>query len=583
MLLSLTLTNTTTTTTTTTMPNSTITLVLCFLAFVCGQVFQAAIHPCPVKFERVATVVAVAPGFSLSGLVLVVLAVLIVHDAVLVLLLHWLAKADVETKSARLASNILKAAVYNAPGLRRPTLLLLPPVPVNDPGPPPHSILVGPPRTIWVLPFLKMHRVGVLLIPRPFWTRAIYRQAVCALGPRAALPIQHPPVLALAPKHSTGSITSPPQDGVPLFRRLLAHLASGDAPVSGQEFDQDDGMQSIDASSTVEEKVGEEPQYRDKDVPEPGAPQYEEPLLDDITAPARPSRAPFLRYVAASALLRRLQFRAVDEACYASIEEVKEDDTTKVEEDFEEDIEGEYVGEDVEIVEQDAVGEDAQENVEDCEENVKEIDGIVQEVVEAAEEAVEESDKKTDEVEEEAAKEDVAKNIEETVEVEVAKTVEADQKTVESAEEDAEVEEAAQIADAAQPVDENIKIAGKVPVQAVPEVEGETHSVDALKTCSLEEKDAEDTAAEERAAPDYDYDDLPSYEDFVRDVPTDPLFEGWASAAPAYAITRPPPLAALAACTTATTRDARTRGSHLGLLSRIRLSSRVSAAATASA
>ncbi|KAJ6460129.1 hypothetical protein C8R47DRAFT_1161258 [Mycena vitilis] len=538
-----------TTTITTRMPNSTIALVLCFFTFVCGQVFQAAIHPSPAKLERVVTVVAVAPGFSLASLILVVLAVLVIHDAVLILLLHHLGKTDTgRSDPAHIVSKSLKAAVDNAPGLRRPTLLLLPPVPVNDPRPSPHSILVGPPRTIWVLPFLKMHRVGVLLIPRPFWTRAIYQQAACALGP-------------------------------PLFCRLIAHLAAGDAPVSGQEFGEDDGMQSIDNSSTVEEKGGEEPEYRDKDVPEPDAPQYKEPLLDDITAPARPSRAPFLRYVAASALLRRLQFRAVDEACYASIEEVKEDDDDcgKVEH-AEEEVK--IIAETAQNVEQDAIQEDTEENVEEhpinaeqvVKKNVKE---VIEEEVKIVEETVLNGEE--DAIEKDA--QGTVQNVEDTVQV--PETVEEDVKTFESAEEDAEVEKATQDLNRAR--DEN-EIAGKVPVQAAPEVDEETEtlSVDAMKM-KKEEEEVEDAASEDRVGPDYDYDDLPSYEDFVRDVPAEILFEEWAPAAPAYAITRPPPLAALAACTTTTTRDARTRGSHLGLLSRIRLSSRVSAAATASA
>ncbi|KAJ6460118.1 hypothetical protein C8R47DRAFT_1161229 [Mycena vitilis] len=540
-----------------TMPSTNITLIFGFLAFVCGQLFSAYLHPSPVKRERVVTVVAVAPGFSLASLVLVVLAVLVIHDAVLILLLHHLAKTDTSRSDpAHIVSKSRKAAADNSPCLRRPTLLLLPPVPVNDPRPSPHSILVGPPRTIWVLPFLKMHRVGVPLIPRPFWTRAIYQQAVCALGP-------------------------------PLFCRLIAHLASGDAPVSGQEFGEDTGMQSIDNSSTVEEKVGEEPEYRDKDVPEPDAPQYEEPLLDDITAPARPSRAPFLRYVAASALLRRLQFRAVDEACYASIEEVKEDDTTKVEEDFEEDIEGEYVGEDVEIVEENVEADAEEAGVEDAKEieivqqnveNVKETIDV--EIVEVAVDNVQEKGKEP--VEEEDFKENVKEeDFKKTVEsakqpVEVPESGEENvEEVAETAEEDSEVEKAAQIADAAQLVQENIETAGKVPVQAAPEVdeETETHSVDAMKI-KKEEEEVEDAASEDRVGPDYDYDDLPSYEDFVRDVPLEPLFEEWAPAAPAYACTT---------TTTTTTRDARTRGSHIGLLSRIRLSSRVSASIAPSA
>ncbi|KAJ6460128.1 hypothetical protein C8R47DRAFT_1327787 [Mycena vitilis] len=560
---------------------STIALGLCFFAFVCGQVFQAAIHPSSiVKAAPVPEAVVVARGYSFATLVFVVVAVLLIHDGILILLLHGLAKADVETKSARLASNILKAALDNAPGFRRPTLLLLPPVPVNDPRPSPHSILVGPPRTIWVLPFLKMHRVGVLLIPRPFWTRAIYRQAVCALGPRAALPIQHPPVLALAPKHSTASIVSCPQDGVLLFRCPLEDLTAGGFSLA----DEDTDIQTIDASSTAEKEnvEGEERKSHDIDLAEPNAPESDhEIFLDDSPLQARPSRAPFLRYVAASALLRRLQFRAVDEACYASIEEVKEDDTTKVEEDFEEDIEGEYVGEEVkgvmdeEDVKKNAIEEDTEENVEEHPINVEQVvKKNVKEDIEEEVKIVEETvlNGEDDDIEKDAQR--TVQNVEDTAEV--PETVEEDVKTVERAEEDAEVEEAAQITDPAQ--DEN-EIAGKVPVQPAPEVDEETktHSVDGMKMKEEEEEEVEDAASEDRVGPDYDYDDLPSYEDFVRDLPNDPLFEEWATAAPAYAITRPPPLAALVACTTTTTRDARTRGSHIALLGR--LSSRVSASA----
>ncbi|KAJ6460117.1 hypothetical protein C8R47DRAFT_1327776 [Mycena vitilis] len=557
------------TTTTTKMPNSTITLVFCFFAFVCGQLFSAYLHPSPVKLEHMPCVVAVDHGFSLTALVSIVFVVLIVHDAVLILLLHGLAKADVKTKSAYLVSKSLKAAVDNAPGFHRPTLLLLPPAPATGPRPPPPSIFVSQ-GSLRVLPLPMFERRWLFGVPRPFWTRAIYQQRV---GLRATSPLlEHSLALALAPKLSTPipSLACRPQHGVPLFARLAGHLA-GDVLSIKHELDEGPDIQSIDASSTAEEEnvEGEERESHDTDLSDPYASACDEPPLDDSPTQARPSRAPFLRFVAASALLRRLQFRVVEEVPYASIEEVKDedDDCGKVEED-------------VEHIEED-VGDDVGEDVKIVEESVK----AAAEPVKSVKDPFEEEDVKENVKD---AKEDVDKNTKEPVEDTEEKTKvpesvhEDNEKTVAVAEDAAEVENATQIADVG---GHDNEAAGKVPVQAAPEVE---EGMETLPVDAPDEKDAEDTAAdEERAGPACnEYDDLPNYEDFVRDVPLEPLFEEWAPAAPAYAITRPPPLAALAACTTTatttTTRDARTRGSHIGLLSRIRLSSRVSAGATAS-
>ncbi|KAJ7682039.1 hypothetical protein DFH06DRAFT_286009 [Mycena polygramma] len=532
------------------MSTNTITLAFCFLAFLCGQFFHATLHPSSiVKTAAVPEVVVVIRGFSLVSLIFVIVAVLVVHDSVILLLLHHLGKSDASSRSesTRLVSKSLMAAAGNVHRPRRLTLLLLPPMPPNDHRPPPHSMLIGPPRSIWVLPFFKMHRGGVPLIPRPFWTRAIYQQR---LGLRAALPLlEQSPALALAPKLSrsltfASSIASGHQDEVPLFRRLLEHLAAGDTPVTELGFEKDNRMESIDISSGIEQQVEEEAEYRDTDLPKPDAPEDEEASLDDSPTQSRPSQAPFLLHIAASALLRRLQFRVVEEVSYASIEEVVEEveagDHMKVEEDAE---------------------EDAAENVKEIVENVKE--PIEVEIVEEAAELEKEAVKNVkaaaeiaeDNVKETEVEKEPVENVKEPVEECVKKTVE-------------------EAADVAQLVHET---AGKVPVQATPEVGGETEtlSIDAMKKYDLNEKEVEGATAE-RVVPAYDeFDGLPSYEDFVRDLPDQPLFGEWVSAAPAYAIIRPP-LSALAERTTTTTlHDARARGSHLGLLGRP--SSRVSA------
>ncbi|KAJ7682029.1 hypothetical protein DFH06DRAFT_1463880 [Mycena polygramma] len=565
-------------TTTTTMPNSTITLVLCFVSFICGQVFQAGLRPSPAK---VVSVAAVAPGFSLAALISVIVALLVIHDAVLILFLHHLGKSDVivKTKSAHLDLKSLMAAADNAPRPRCRTLLLLPPVPVTTSSNPARSTLV-PPRSLWVLPLLKMHCGGVPLIPRPFWTRAIYQQH---LGPRAALPIEQSPALALAPKLSIASIASHPQDGVPLFSRLAGDLGDGEALVCGHESDEDTGIQSIEISSSIEERFKEEPASRD--IPEPldneldsDSPEDEEATAKENHTQIRPLQAPFLLHIAASALLRRLQFRVIEEASCASIEEVVEE--IEVEEhaiEIEEDVE-----EDGEVP--DTSEEDVRE-IEIIQENVENVKKVAEESVE---EDVEEEVKIAVETVEENVKESVKAAVE-LVEEDLRKTVESAKEPVENVKEPVEeyvkktIEIAEEAADAAQLVQENVETAGKVPVQAAAlevEEETETHSVEAPKTYSLNAEEIKGVAAAEDVAAYDEYDDLPSYEEFVRDVPTEPLFE--VKPVDVYDVCRPPPLSGLAGRTTATTRhDARARGSHIGLLSR--LSSRVSAPVSVSA
>jgi hypothetical protein len=165
------------------MTSASFTLILCFVAFICGQLFNAfctSLHP--VKIEYIASVVPVDTGFSFKTVITMVISALVVHDAAILLVIRHLLKDSKRT--LRVLKILPAAAADHIPIPQGPLLLILP---VNTPP-------VA--RKVFRL------RPAIISIPRPFWIwRSLYCPPTIAFGSRAILPlIEYPTALALVTK-----------------------------------------------------------------------------------------------------------------------------------------------------------------------------------------------------------------------------------------------------------------------------------------------------------------------------------------------------------------------------------------------
>jgi hypothetical protein len=319
------------------MPSASFTLILCFVTFICGQLFNTfctSLHP--IKIESIASVVPVDTGFSFKTVIVIVFSALVVHDAVILLVIRHLPK---DSKRTLRVLKTLPAAAADHISIPQGPLLILP---VNT--------LLVPHKSFRLRP-------TVVSIPRPFWIwRFLYRPPTIGFSSRAVLPLlEYLTTLALVAKRVSSPLPCalltgghPCIQDLPLFMRLFSPLAAAAVPrypLTGVGLQ---GVWGTNVKEELEEDSEDTTLYlesnsslKDKEIKasaDEGIKTTLEETIEDSPAedgPGRQSHVPVLRHLTAAALLRKSQVRVNDEPCYASIEEVIEDEEV-VEESVEE-------------------------------------------------------------------------------------------------------------------------------------------------------------------------------------------------------------------------------------------------------
>ncbi|KAJ7890828.1 hypothetical protein B0H13DRAFT_875036 [Mycena leptocephala] len=316
------------------MPSTSVTLILCFFTFICGQLFNAfctSLHP--IKIEYIASV-PVDTGFSFKTVIAIVISAPVVHDAAILVIRHLLA-----TKAPRVLKTLPAAAADRIPIPQPPLLLILA---VDTPPVARRSFRLRP---------------VIIPIPRPFWIwRFLYRPPTMTFSSRVVRPlIEYPAALALVTKRVSSPLPCALMTGgrpkiqghLPLFIHPFGSLvaAAPRYPFSGvglqgvwgtnvkkePEEDSEDTTLHLESNLSLKEK-------EIKASADEGIKATLEEIIEESPAeegPGRPSHVPSLSHLAAAALSRKLQVQANDESCCASIEEVIEDEEV-VEESVEE-------------------------------------------------------------------------------------------------------------------------------------------------------------------------------------------------------------------------------------------------------
>ncbi|KAJ7930070.1 hypothetical protein B0H13DRAFT_1963103 [Mycena leptocephala] len=176
----------------------------------------------------------------------------------------------------------------------------------------------------------------VIAIPRPFWLwQVLYRPSIMTFGSRAhLLLIEYPTALALVTKRVSSPLSCVSlfagglpgiQDILPTFIRLFGPMATPAAPrypLTGVGLQ---GIWDVNIKEEVEENSEDSTLFLESNLSFKKEP-IEKALAEDSPVHARQSHIPFLRHLAAAAILRKLHVQVDEEPCYASIEEVAEDE-----------------------------------------------------------------------------------------------------------------------------------------------------------------------------------------------------------------------------------------------------------------
>ncbi|KAJ7265351.1 hypothetical protein B0H12DRAFT_195418 [Mycena haematopus] len=301
------------------MPSSSVTIILCFLAFLFGQVFNSICTSLKdpthinVNIEPVIAAAPVHTGFTFATLVWVVALVLLVHDLVVVVVIRLLLK-DRKCAPQAILKCLPAAVADNVVIPRRNRLLLLPSIAAN-PSP---AVSRSPSMVLSVLKPFNFWPAAFLSIPRPFWRpqHAWYQFSNMAVIARAVLPlmvIESPPALALVTMRASTqqlplfTLATGRRVGIPIFKASFIRLygfSTGSITPTERTL-----------KNSVEEEI-EETLHEDARINTSPPPQ-------DASACTRSSRAPLLRHVAAAALLRKLRFKILeDEPCHARVQEI---------------------------------------------------------------------------------------------------------------------------------------------------------------------------------------------------------------------------------------------------------------------
>ncbi|KAJ7181573.1 hypothetical protein C8R43DRAFT_1229411 [Mycena crocata] len=367
---------------------STILLIVCFLAFILGQIFNALCANLSAPSNTQTTVhVHVDSGFSLTTLILVVGSVLIVHDLILALVLcHLLKKPKVATK------RIVKYLVKAADGLnmhRSDTELALVAVPRTITGGTPNLCRE---MVLWTSRYCRssatrMHILGAVISSLrlasivnngPTRNKASYTWLARSLGaatkPRGVFTFplllkynsDSLPVVPSHTAHNTWIEFSIPRSlgkaarslvipraafqspvtaalvvyrGPPTLFRTVAQYSFGFCYLPGLRLRRILGrdilknMALVTASRTRYSQTAKIEAPDNAPTPSPrrefnttSATVHNEPQPGP--APVRTSLLPLLRHLSVAASLRKCYVQSNDDVCHASIVEVIEDDDT---------------------------------------------------------------------------------------------------------------------------------------------------------------------------------------------------------------------------------------------------------------
>ncbi|KAJ7130914.1 hypothetical protein C8R46DRAFT_1235917 [Mycena filopes] len=261
-------------------------LILCFFAFILGQVFNAFCARLSSPAQIVEKVVVVHVGYSFKTLVAVVLLAIITNNLAFVVGYRYL------TRSPKIAQRCQTAHSVDRLDIPRHDSLFLLPRAIPIPG-------------VFKL-FVRLAMLGTFKIL--YWP-------LFTAYPKTTIPLlNHPDPAALAlvltTKLHTFAVCIP--DGLPTFIRVFRHLAVKSYRFEGRVF-RGRIRFPINIQEVKERTL--------KSINEEG---YQEDKVE-----RRPSRASFLQHLAAAALLRKCQFQVEEEACYATVVEIDEEEDDK--------------------------------------------------------------------------------------------------------------------------------------------------------------------------------------------------------------------------------------------------------------
>ncbi|KAJ7724730.1 hypothetical protein DFH07DRAFT_854606 [Mycena maculata] len=299
------------------MPSSSFVLTLCFISFLCGQLFSAfcasfSFTAAPVKTVALSVV---HSGVSFRTLILVVGSALLVHDVLVVLLVCHLIKAH--KPKARRNTTIVKLLLTATSAI----------IPVKRDNPPSALLLSAPVRgrARHTMSF-SYRSLALFSIPCPLRFRPI-------LAPSATFPlIEYPTSLALVISGGSRPPACFPRlvglqgfrdrawlSYLTLWRSVVAAAAlrlAAPHPIVRQAVEDDsEDTWVVRVELGRRSAIGE---ITDDDT------QPEQAEVE--TALRRPSHLPLLGHLSATAKLRKARVRVlVDDPCSATIEEVNED------------------------------------------------------------------------------------------------------------------------------------------------------------------------------------------------------------------------------------------------------------------
>ncbi|KAJ7167797.1 hypothetical protein C8R46DRAFT_1350735 [Mycena filopes] len=266
-------------------------LILCFFAFILGQVFNAFCARLSSPAQIVEKVVVVHIGYSFKTLMAVVLLAIIANNLAFAVGYRYLTTC----RSAKIAQRHQTARIIDRLDIpRHDSLFLLPPA-VSIPS--------------------VSQLFARLAILRPSWTFKILCRPLFTASPKTTIPLlEHPDpaALALVPPTKSHPVDACIPDGLPTFIRVFRNLAVKSYRFEGRVFR---GRLRFpihleEVKERTLKSINEEGHQEDK-------------------VERRPSCAGFLQHLAAAALLRKCQFQVEEEVCYATVVEIEEEEDDK--------------------------------------------------------------------------------------------------------------------------------------------------------------------------------------------------------------------------------------------------------------
>ncbi|KAJ7167802.1 hypothetical protein C8R46DRAFT_1191844 [Mycena filopes] len=326
-------------------------LIVCFFAFILGQVFNAFCARLSSPTQIVEKVVVVHVGYSLKTLVVVVLLTIVANNLAFVVGYRYLTRSPKVARPRRTARSVyrLDIARHDSPFLH--------PSEVSIPSVSNLSVRLAILRTFKILyrPLPRAHpKTTISLLDHP-----------------------DPAALALVPTTKSHPVDVCIPDGLPTFIRVFRHLAVKSFRFEGRVFR---------GRIRFPIYIKEVEECKPKSILEEGHLTEQEDKAE-----RRPSRANFLQHLAAAALLRKCQFQVEEEACYATVVEIEEKEEDENRGDENERVKSAYEDKDDNQIQLDKDEEDDNQIVEEQNEepeNARDVEAEQQQPAEDAEEDV---------------------------------------------------------------------------------------------------------------------------------------------------------------------------------------------------